>query len=85
MWFYVLFLAYPGCSVSTFMFFNAEDFNAEGEDGLSVMRVDRSVDRSSSGFQTFAMYAVIMFIICESHHPPLPPAASLLTRVMWVM
>ena len=44
----------------------SEDFDGPGEDDnpmLSVMRADRSIDRSGTTYQVFTVYAFIMLVV----------------------
>jgi hypothetical protein len=60
---FTLFLIYPAASSATFRFFMLERFDEAGEDGLCVMRADRSVHCASAGYVAGRAYAVLMLLV----------------------
>ena len=61
--FFMFFVIYPGVSTSIFMFFMQETFDGPGENGLTVMRYDRSVDTKSELYIAFIPYALVMMAV----------------------
>jgi|EP00966_Prymnesium_polylepis_P311050 hypothetical protein len=61
--FFIGFLVYPGVSTTIFRFFMSETFGGPGEDGLVVMRFDRSIEMQSELYKAFIPYAVIMMLL----------------------
>jgi hypothetical protein len=55
--FFVIFLLYPTCSRTTFLFFMHDTFDGPGEDSTRVMRFDRSIDTSTAVYSSFTIYA----------------------------
>jgi len=62
-WFFALFLVYPRCSTSTFMFFMTETFDGPGEVALRVMRADRSIEIGSVPHLALTPYALFMLVV----------------------
>ena len=60
LWFIVLFLVYPSVSSAIFNFFNTEYFDGEGEELVTVLRADRSIDVTSPLYKAFFVYALAM-------------------------
>ena len=58
-----VFLVYPSTSTIVFEFFMKETFDGPGEDGLQVMRADRSIEIGSTLYTAFTPYAVIMLFV----------------------
>ena len=63
LWFIVLFLVYPSVSSAIFNFFNTETFDGEGEEPLTVLRADRSIDVTSPQYKAFFVYAMAMTVL----------------------
>ena len=60
---FIIFLMFPSCSTRTFGFFATEQFDADGENGLTVMRADRSIDTTSFVYRGFTIYASLMLLV----------------------
>ena len=58
-----LFLVYPSTSTIVFEFFMKETFDGPGEDGLQVMRADRSIEINSTLYKAFMPFALIMLLL----------------------
>jgi len=61
--FFIGFIVYPSVSTAIFMFFMEETFDGPGEDGLTVMRYDRSIETASSLYTAFVPYALVMLVV----------------------
>ena len=60
---FILFLVFSPCSSVCFSYFLREDYDGPGEQPISVMRVDRSIDRDSDLYAHFGIYAMGMLVI----------------------
>ena len=58
--FFIGFIVYPSVSSAVFAFFMKETFDGPGEDHVSVMRYDRSIETESTLYRAFMPYALIM-------------------------
>eukprot|EP00966_Prymnesium_polylepis_P330596 7386223-Prymnesium_polylepis.2 len=61
--FFIGFLCYPGSSTTILMFFMSETFDGPGEESLTVMRYDRSIETDSGLYRAFIPYALVMMAI----------------------
>ena len=61
--FFIGFIMYPSVSTTIFMFFMKETFGGPGEDGLTVMRYDRSIETTSALYIGFMPYALGMMLV----------------------
>ena len=61
--FFIGFIVYPGASTTIFMFFMGETFGGPGEDGITVMRFDRSIETGSELYKAFIPYALVMMLL----------------------
>jgi hypothetical protein len=61
--FFIGFIVYPSTSTAIFMFFMTETFDGPGEDGLTVMRYDRSIETDSALYIAFMPYALVMLVV----------------------
>ena len=59
-WFFVIFLTYPSTCSTVFKTFMAETFDADGEEKMTLLRADRSIDMTSPTFTIFYVYAWVM-------------------------
>ena len=67
--FFMEFIIYPGVSTGIFMFFMKETFDGPGEDGVTVMRYDRSIETDSALYNAFIPYALVMMALYPSGIP----------------
>lgn len=84
-WFFTVFLVYPGCSTRIFTFFMREEYGMGADAGLgeeqaSVMLADRSLSLDSGQHSTFFIFAVVMFVIYPLGVPCLYAAMLLRSR-----
>ena len=63
LWFYIIFLTYPSSCAAIFKFFLVEKFDGDGEDGMNLLRVDRSINTASPTYALFFLYALLMVIV----------------------
>jgi hypothetical protein len=61
--FFVGFIVYPSTSTAIFMFFMSETYDGPGEDGVTVMLYDRSIETGSEFYIAFVPYALVMLMI----------------------